>query len=297
MCALVEAGEHCPEGDKCPYAHAISELRATPMLYKTVLCSWWKKGQCEFGDSCRFAHGDDQLREGSPLPSPTQNGGLSAVSSAPHSLNLMASSTTASVTSPSSSSRTRSGADFVAPSPMYAMIFSAALSAATNAALQNGVSVLSPQQTAAVAAAAAAAASEAAKNFPHLESVPETRASKNNSALMRQELGKLKKGFASSPALLAFFEDVDEQEPIMTEWIPEEGSMGSLDEFGVNRPRADSDPGLKATERLMEEIRKLWTESSSSSSGGGGGAISLGQSAPPLSASHATLDGYHVNLD
>jgi len=182
---------------------------------------------------------------------------------------------------------------------MYAMIFSAALSAATNAALQNGVSVLSPQQTAAVAAAAAAAASEAVKNFPHLESVPETKTrTTNNSALMRQELGKLKKGFASSPALLAFFEDVGEQEPVLTEWIPEEGSMDSLDEFGVNRPRADSDPGLKATERLMEEIRKLWTESSTaSSSSGGGGAISLGQSAPSLSASHATLDGYHVNLD
>jgi len=176
---------------------------------------------------------------------------------------------------------------------MYAMIFSAALSAATNAALQNGVSVLSPQQTAAVAAAAAAAASEAVKNFPHLESVPETKTTRttNNSALMRQELGKLKKGFASSPALLAFFEDVGEQEPVLTEWIPEEGSMDSLDEFGVNRPRADSDPGLKATERLMEEIRKLWTESSTP------GGISLGQSAPSLSASHATLDGYHVNLD
>jgi hypothetical protein len=279
MCALIEAGEHCPEGDKCPYAHAITELRATPMLYKTVLCSWWKKGQCEFGDSCRFAHGDDQLREGSPLPSPTKNGGLSASSSVPHSLNTLM-STTASVASPTAAQRTKSLTDFVAPSPMYAMVFGAALSAATNAAVHNGVSVLSPQQAAAVAAAAAAAASEVMRQFQtssttQLEPVAEGQ----NQVSLREEIQKLKKGFASSPALLGFFEGNDDQ-PILTEWIPTQEDEVQ----DVIRPRSDSDPGLKATERLMEEIRKLWTDEQQQPT--------LGQS-----ASHSTLDGYHVNLD
>ena len=299
MCALVESGEECLDGDNCPYAHAINELRATPMLYKTVLCSWWKKGQCEFGSSCRFAHGEDQLRDGSapssvqspgqlPSPSPTpRNGSLSAASSVPHSLNTLM-STTASVVSPTGSVRMGPSSDFVTPSPVYATIFSASLAAATTAALQSGVSVLSAQQTAAIAAAAAAAASEAMKHVPgHLTPVLES--SQPSSSQADAMMHTFKKGFASSPALLGFFDDSDEhQDALVTEWVPE-NDVGYESGHHDSRPRSDSDPGLKVTERLMEEIRKLWTDGTSSNS--------LGQSAPQLSASHATLDGYHVNLD
>jgi len=308
MCASVEAGLNCPEGDKCPYAHAISELRATPMLYRTVLCSWWKKGQCEFGDNCRFAHGENQLRDVSPLPSPATALSLSNVSSAGHSLNNLstaASSPSAVVAKPKPEPFPQmphpileSTNNFAAPTAAYAAIFSAALSAATTAALQNGISVLTPQQTAAVAAAAAAAATEALKQrgkSPDGEPIVQPRTSSepvvSPASLMKKELKKFKKGFSSSPALLSFF-DAEDNQPLLTEWVPEE-------EHEAARPRADSEPGLKVTEKLMEEIRKLWhleTELSAPFSIAPNPLL-VESAGRMMSASHATLDGYSVIMD
>lgn len=257
MCALIEAGEKCSAGVDCPYAHAISELRATPMLYRTVLCSWWKKGQCEFGDNCRFAHGESQLRAGSPSTCPSKEEPVNT------------STVTASTPSADSPSM-----EFPEPSGMYASIFSAALSAATTAAIHNGVSVLSPEQTAAIAAAASAAAMEAMRQQtdfvqPRTMSAPVVSAA----SLMKNELSKFKKGFSSSPALLAFFEENDR------EWV----NTSSEEETSVTRPRADSEPSLKLTEKLMEEIRRLWLIEESNTVAAPG----IG-----LSASHATLDAY-----
>jgi len=185
---------------------------------------------------------------------------------------------------------------YAPPSPEYAAIFSAALAAATTAALQNGISVLTPLQTAAIAAAAAAAASEALKQQdqafapveassvqPRTTSVPIV----SPATLMRNEIKKFKKGFSSSPALLAYFDEEDDQ-PLLTEWVPED-----LDSNMVARPRADSEPGLKVTEKLMEEIRKLWQLGGDMESSSPVMPL-LAESTRFLSASHATLDGFNL---
>jgi len=176
--------------------------------------------------------------------------------------------------------------NFVTPSPKYAAIFSAALSAATTAAMQNGISVLTPEQTAAVAAAAAAAANEAMRQYdldnqvqPRTSSAPVV----NEAAVMRSELKKFKKGFSSSPALLSFFDDSEEGEGSFLDFIPSEESFG--------RPRADSDPGLRVTEKLMEEIRKLWILPEEDA------CTSFGTNDPLLSASHVTLEAFNFNID
>jgi len=300
MCTAIESGLRCTEGDKCPFAHSVSELRATPMLYRTVLCNWWRKGQCEFGDSCRFAHGEEQLRSASPSLSPSES--MSKVSSEAHSLNQMSTAVSTpacgSLAMPSEPSgvvdmpEIRPSVNFVTPSPMYAAIFSAALSAATTAAMHHGVSVLTPEQTAAVAAAAAAAANEAIKQYappvesdevqPRTTSAPVT----NEAAKMREELKKFKKGFSSSPALLTFFDDEEEEERDEENLSPD-----LVESFG--RPRADSEPGLRVTERLMEEIRKLWILPEDEGGAGFGSTAHY----PVLSASHVTLDGFTINLD
>jgi hypothetical protein len=299
MCTAIESGQTCPEGDKCPFAHCISELRATPMLFRTVLCNWWRKGQCEFGDNCRFAHGEEQLRSSSPSLSPSVNASLSNVSSTGHSLNQLSTNST----TPSSSVIGRTGtpvetpeemrpSDFVTPSPMYAAIFTAALSAATTAAMRNGVFVLTPQQTAAVAAAAAAAANEALKQYKDLECPedvqPRTSSAPvvNEAALMRNELKKFKKGFSSSPALLSVLGTEVEDEQFISDLMPADDAFA--------RPRADSEPSLKVTERLMEEIRKLWILPEDDVEGS---MVQMGDSLPLLSASHVTLEGFHINLD
>jgi hypothetical protein len=174
---------------------------------------------------------------------------------------------------------------------MYAAIFSAALSAATTAAMRNGVSVLTPEQTAAVAAAAAAAANEAIKQYKPSEGADEVQARTssapvtNEAAIMREELKKFKKGFSSSPALLSFFDDEEEDRD------QENLSVDQVESFG--RPRADSEPGLRVTERLMEEIRKLWILPEDEGGAGFGSAAQY----PVLSASHVTLDGFNINLD
>ena len=272
MCPSVEAGQSCGDGEECPYAHSLVELRATPMLFRTVMCSWWRKGQCEFGDNCRFAHGENQLRESTSDQSLTSES-VSRSSSFAHSLNkLDQSSPAASVDTP-----------VAAPvSPLYAAVFSAALAAATAACYQHGLPVLSPQQTVAVAAAASAAAPEAiSQAAPRAVSPPSALVPE---AVIRAELNKLKKGFASSPALLSFFDDSDEEDTL-ADWIQQETAQ-------VGRPRSGSDPTANNSDHLMEELRKLWTQDPPAVVG-----VPLMRSDPYLSASHMTLDSSQINID
>ena len=195
------------------------------MLFRTVLCSWWKKGQCEFGDSCRFAHGEEQLREtpsmSSPGSSPLQTPSCSEADT------------------------------------QYSIVFAAALAAATAAAHETGISVLTPQQAMAIAAAASAAAAEAIRAN---QALPAERASE---CVIREELNKLKKGFASSPALLSFFGEDWSEEP---------------------RQRSESD-------NLIDELRKLWVDQPIVQ------GVPLMRSDPFMSASHMTLDSYQINND
>ena len=275
MCPTVESGKPCGDGDQCPYAHTLAELRATPMLYRTVMCSWWRKGQCEFGDNCRFAHGEDQLRDSmSSAPSPKASGSVSRGSSYSQGLDKLGDSPTcAPVVTPS----------VPTPSPLYSAVFSAALSAATAACYQNGIPALSPQQTVAVAAAAAAAATEAVSQAaPKPVSAPSALVPES---VIRAELNKLKKGFASSPALLSLFGDDSDEEDTLADWIQQEEEAG--------RPRSGSDPGAKNAEHLMEELRKLWTQDQVPEIVG----VPLMRSDPFLSASHMTLDSYQINMD
>lgn len=55
----------CSRGDSCTYAHTEVELRPTPDLSKTKICSKWKKGLCDKpSHECTYAHGVQDLREG-----------------------------------------------------------------------------------------------------------------------------------------------------------------------------------------------------------------------------------------
>jgi len=224
----------CLDAQNCPYAHDLTELRATPMLFRTVICSWWKKGQCEFGDSCRFAHGEDQLRESTSMSSPSRR------SESP-------------LQTPS----------YVEAPGQYATIFAAALAAATSALEQSGVAILTPEQTMVVAAASSAAAHEA-MNLNRLTEQPlQAPQAPPAEVVIREELNKLKKGFASSPALLSFFGE---------DW----------DSSHEARPRAESD-------NLMEELKRLWVDQPQ--------GVPLMRSDPFLSASHMTLDSFQINND
>ena len=97
----------------------------------------------------------------------------------------------------------------------------------------------------------------------------------------------MKKGFASSPALMSFFGQTDDESvlDVAAEWVDHSGETG--------RPRADSDPGTAAlnTENLMQELQRLWTNDHHVE------GVPLMRSDPFLSASHMTLDGYQINND
>ena len=241
------------------------------MLYRTVICSWWKKGQCEFGDTCRFAHGDEQLQgscsgshEGSPKSSLITGGATTAAT--PSSLSSFSNSPPAI---PIATSSTIS-------SPIYPSVLAAALTAASHAAVKGGLTILTAEQSMAIASAASAAAIEAINRQqppPH--------------QVLEAEINRqLRKGFASSPALLSFFEDSSPQDSL------------------VLRPRADSDPISKSQE-ILHELERLWInheEESSSPVVVGSPTLSvvgvpLMRSDPFLSASHMTLNDYQINID
>jgi hypothetical protein len=54
------------EDENCEFAHNHSELRSSSAFYKTTLCSWNERGKCRNGLNCRFAHGGSELRRTHP---------------------------------------------------------------------------------------------------------------------------------------------------------------------------------------------------------------------------------------
>ena len=137
----------------------------------------------------------------------------------------------------------------------------------------------------AIASAASAAAIEAINRQQTAVQPP--------SQVLEAEINRqLRKGFASSPALLSFFEESSSP--------PSSSSL-------VLRPRADSDPIAKS-QNILQELERLWinnAEEDSSSVVGtvvGSPALSvvgvpLMRSDPFLSASHMTLNDYQINID
>lgn len=51
----------------CDFAHGEEELRQRPNL-KKKLCTWFRQGKCRNGADCGFAHGPEQLRAFAPPP-------------------------------------------------------------------------------------------------------------------------------------------------------------------------------------------------------------------------------------
>jgi hypothetical protein len=53
----------CNLGGNCQFAHGEVELRSTPNLFKTSLCTVFAKtNSCPHGDKCRYAHGEHDIR-------------------------------------------------------------------------------------------------------------------------------------------------------------------------------------------------------------------------------------------
>ncbi|KAF4654786.1 hypothetical protein FOL46_008542 [Perkinsus olseni] len=55
----------CPQGDRCSFAHAESELRSLPNLTKTAICyeQVYGKCGCKNGARCKYAHSEEELRK------------------------------------------------------------------------------------------------------------------------------------------------------------------------------------------------------------------------------------------
>jgi hypothetical protein len=101
LCVYYAEKGHCRHGSECLFAHSATELRGTPNLKKTQMCSkflnglcddpdcnfahgekelrqrpnlkkklctWYRQGKCRNGDDCGFAHGREQLRAFGPPP-------------------------------------------------------------------------------------------------------------------------------------------------------------------------------------------------------------------------------------
>eukprot|EP01068_Selenidium_serpulae_P004139 Selendium_serpulae@DN3432_c0_g1_i1.p1 len=65
MCDYTKKGFECPKRDQgCSYAHDIVDLRPSTDLatFKTSMCFFWRKGKCFNGEKCRFAHGLTEVR-------------------------------------------------------------------------------------------------------------------------------------------------------------------------------------------------------------------------------------------
>lgn len=227
MCPRVEQGETCPDEESCPFAHSVDELRATPMLFRTVICSWWKRGECEYGDGCRFAHGEHQLRR-----DPAEE--KSEVDMMEDSMY----STTAAIDTPPLEQ------EYTTETPSdrrFTHVYNAILNSITSTSL-------SLLDKAAIAQAAASAAIESLDLFESVDQdlilsaagltgSPPSMPIKGNDVI-EAELNKFRKGFASSPALLTFL-------------AAYEDATGTQS----RRPRADSDP---AGDIFLEELEKLW---------------------------------------
>mmetsp|Transcript_111259 Transcript_111259/g.196994 ORF Transcript_111259/g.196994 Transcript_111259/m.196994 type:complete len:347 (-) Transcript_111259:346-1386(-) len=60
LCHYLQNGG-CPYGDKCAFAHSVSEVQESPDLRKTKLCKAFQKGECN-DSTCNYAHGERELR-------------------------------------------------------------------------------------------------------------------------------------------------------------------------------------------------------------------------------------------
>jgi len=61
-----ETGGSCRYGDKCQFAHGVSELRTVDRhpRYKTQLCrTFHSRGFCAYGRRCHFIHNVDELQQ------------------------------------------------------------------------------------------------------------------------------------------------------------------------------------------------------------------------------------------
>lgn len=292
LCPSHDGGNPCREGDSCPFAHNLSELRATPMLYRTVLCSWWRKGQCEFGDNCRFAHGEEQLRDATSSSASLSPACMQHTPS-PMGANAVNNSVSTSASLCENVHVSASLTSRAEQHPQYPGVLGASLSAASAAAIQNGITVLTSQQAMAIAAAASAAATEAClRIFGEAESRHACECARET--MLRDEIDQqFKKGFASSPALMSFFAAANESEEVGSsgDWVAH--AVKTSSEGITERPRADSDPG-QITENLMAELHKLWVHHEGAASQA---AVPLIKSDPYLSASHMTLESYQINND
>jgi hypothetical protein len=62
ICPEWRRGRRCPlESSTCPFAHGASELKATVLYRKTVLCAAYTRGNCKMGNRCRHAHGIEEI--------------------------------------------------------------------------------------------------------------------------------------------------------------------------------------------------------------------------------------------
>ena len=60
-----EMGGSCRYGDKCQFAHGVSELRSVDRhpRYKTELCrTFHTRGFCAYGPRCHFIHNMDEIQ-------------------------------------------------------------------------------------------------------------------------------------------------------------------------------------------------------------------------------------------
>jgi hypothetical protein len=221
ICPTVEKGSVCENFGSCPFAHNIEELRATPMLFRTVICSWWQRGGCEFGSSCRFAHGEEELRIESEVCS---NSSELVSSTLPPDM-----ITTPDIPASFESLPTPAPEDH----PDYIRVYNASLDAIDQNMYSGSLTFF---QRSSIARAAAIAAID---SLVSPLSSPMISPSPPGGGLIEAELNKLKKGFQSSPALMTFLAAYE-------------------DAAGVTqtRQRADSDPG----DFLLQELEKLWSE-------------------------------------
>jgi hypothetical protein len=69
MCKFFGQGT-CSKGDKCSFAHGVSDLHNRPNLHKTQLCmAFERNGTCRDGPACKYAHGESELQSNSKRPS------------------------------------------------------------------------------------------------------------------------------------------------------------------------------------------------------------------------------------
>jgi len=197
-------------------------------------------------------------------------------------------------------------------SPLYASVFAAALSAASQAAIDSvGTPVLTTEQSMAIAAAASAAAVEAINQSSACQSPVMTsqvpvrqqllQAPPSPTAIIEAEINRLRKGFASSPALLSFFEGTSEEDDDATEARALHHHTGNhtiLEELErLFEPSSVVDHvGLQKSTSCVS-LAALSEAASILGSPSVTVGVPLMRSDPFLSASHMTLENYQVNID